>query len=340
MKPTLNWGVVGTGGIAVAFVDALRKSKRCRVVNVAGSSAEKAKAFSAQWGLPRASGSLQELLADPAVEAVYIASPHPFHEAQALAAIAAKKAVLCEKPLTVDIPSTERLIEAARRNGVFLMEAFMYRCHPLLREVVSRLKDGAIGRIRHVRASFGFRVPRDPSGRLFNLELGGGSILDVGGYPVSFARLVAGLIEGKPFAEPVQIQACGVIGPTGADELATALLTFSSGFTAEAVSATFHAVGTHTVVYGEEGRIELPDPWIPRGQRQGLESEFTVYRDGREPETVSIRTELATYGIEAELVADTLPATEVSWPAMSWADTLGNMRVMEAWRAQLGSKST
>lgn len=340
MKPTLDWGVVGTGGIAIAFVDALRRSKRCKVVNVVGSSAEKAQAFSAEWGLPRSSGSLDELLADPKVEAVYIASPHPMHEAQALASIRAKKAVLCEKPLSVDVASTERLIDAARQNGVFLMEAFMYRCHPLMREVASRLKDGAIGRIRHVRASFGFRVPRDPAGRLFNLALGGGSILDVGGYPVSFARLVAGIVEGKAFAEPVQVQACGVIGPTGADELATALLTFSSGFTAEAVSAVHHAVGTETVVYGEEGRLVLPDPWIPRGQRQGLETEFTVHRDGREPELVLIRTDVATYALEAELVADTLPATEVSWPAMSWADTLGNMRVMEAWRAQLGSKTT
>jgi predicted dehydrogenase len=229
------------------------------------------------------------------------------------------------------------VIEAARAQGVFLMEAFMYRCHPLLRQLIGRLKDGAIGRVVHVRAAFGFRVPRDPAGRLFNLELGGGSILDVGGYPVSFSRLVAGLIEGKPFAEPVKLQATGVIGPTGADELATALLTFSSGFTAECVSATVHQVGCNTVVYGEEGRIELPDPWIPRGNRQGLETEFTIYRDDREPETVSIKSELATYAIEAELVADSLPGTEAAWPAMSWADTLGNLRVMVAWRAALAA---
>ena len=93
-------------------------------------------------------------------------------------------------------------------------------------------------------------------------------------------------------------------------------------------------------MYGEEGRLELPDPWIPRGNRQGLETEFTVYRDGAEPETVSIKTEMATYALEAELVADTLPALEPAWPAMGWADTLGNMRVMENWMAALGSKTT
>jgi predicted dehydrogenase len=340
MKQTLKWGVVGTGGIALAFVDALRRSKRCQVVNVTGSSSEKARAFADKWQLPRSSGSLEQLLGDPEVEAVYIASPHPFHEKQALACIAAKKAVLCEKPLTVDVASAERVIASARQNGVLLMEAFMYRCHPLLRELVSRLQGGAIGKIRHVRAAFGFRVPRDPNGRLFKLELGGGSILDVGGYPVSFARLVAGIIESKPFVEPTRIQATGVIGPTGADELATALLTFPSGFSAEVVSATLHAVGTHTVVYGEDGRIELPDPWIPGGQRQGLETEFTVFRDGAEPEVIKFRTEMATYALEAEMVADTLPALEPAWPAMGWADTLGNMRVMEAWRAALGSTPT
>jgi predicted dehydrogenase len=335
MKQNLHWGVVGTGGIALAFVDALRRSSRCRAVNVVGSSPEKAQAFAKKWGLSRSSGSLAEMLADPTVEAVYIASPHPSHEAQALACIAANKAVLCEKPISVTAESGARVIEAARAQGVFLMEAYMYRCHPLLREVIGRLKDGAIGRISHVRAAFGFRVPRDPSGRLFNLALGGGSILDVGGYPVSFSRLIAGLIEGKPFAEPVKIQAVGVMGPTGADELATCLLSFASGFSAECVSATVHDVGCNTVVYGEDGRLELPNPWIPRGDRQGLETEYTIYRDGREPERVSVRTEMATYAIEAELVADSLPGTEAAWPAMTWADTLGNLRVMDAWRAAI-----
>ena len=127
----------------------------------------------------------------------------------------------------------------------------MYRCHPLLRELLALLKDGAIGAIRHVRADFGFRVPRMPEHRLFNLSLGGGSILDVGGYPVSFARLIAGLVEGTPFAEPTGLTANGLIGPTGADELASALLTFRSGLTASLTSAICHDVGTTAVVFGE-----------------------------------------------------------------------------------------
>jgi predicted dehydrogenase len=218
---------------------------------------------------------------------------------------------------------------------VFLMEAFMYRCHPVLRELLARLRDGAIGAIRHVRADFGFRAPRAPGHRLFNPALGGGSILDVGGYPVSFARLLAGVAEDRRFAEPTTLTANGVVGPTGVDELASAILTFASGLTASLTCAIGHEVGTAATVFGDGGRIELPDPWIPGGDRHGTASEFTIVRDGREAERVVVRTDLATYAIEAELVLDSLPALEAPWPAMSHADTLGNMRVLDGWQAAL-----
>jgi predicted dehydrogenase len=335
MKQTLAWGVIGTGGIAADFANALRASGRCRVVNVVGSSAEKGKAFAEKWSLPASSRTLDELLADPAVEAVYVATPHPAHEAQTLASIAAGKHVLCEKPMTIDAQGTARLIDAAKQRGVLLMEAFMYRCHPLIRELVARLRQGAIGKICHVRADFGFRVPRDPKGRLFDPKLGGGGILDVGGYPVSFARLLAGVVAGTPFEEPIKLQAVGHIGPMGSDEIAAALLTFSSGFTAEVACAVRFDLGTVASVFGEDGKIVLSDPWIPGHDRQGLESEFSIHRDGEKPETVLVRTEKATYALEAELFADTLPALEPAWPAVGLADTLGNMRVLDAWQAAL-----
>jgi predicted dehydrogenase len=235
----------------------------------------------------------------------------------------------------MDADATARVIAAARRHGVFLLEAFMYRGHPLLRGLLARLNEGAIGRIRHVRADFGFRAPRVPRHRLFNPSLGGGSILDVGGYPVSFARLIAGVVEGAPFTEPIELAANGVVGPTGVDELASANLIFASGMTASLTCAISHDVGTAAAIFGDEGRIELPDPWIPGGDRHGTASEFTIVRDGREPERVTVRTSLATYAIEAELVLDSLPALEAPWPAMSRADTLGNMRVLDGWQAAL-----
>jgi len=335
MKETLQWGVIGTGGIATAFANALTKSKRCRIVNVTGLTPELSRGFAAEWKIPATSATVDELLADKEVEAVYVATPHPFHEKMALAAIGAGKPVLCEKPLAMDAAASEKVIEAARKKGVFLMEGYMYRCHPLMRQLITQLQEGVIGNIRHVRADFAFRVPRDPEGRLFARSLGGGGILDVGGYVVSFARLMAGLVEGKPFAEPTKLTAAGVVGPHGADETATALLSFGSGFTAVVTAAVFHDAGTTAIVFGENGRIVLPDPWIPQGNRQGLETGYTIYRDGQPPETVAIKTDKATYAIEAELIADSLPGMEAAWPAMSWAETIGTMRVLDGWLAAI-----
>ena len=148
-------------------------------------------------------------------------------------------------------------------------------------------------------------------------------------------RLIAGLTEDKPFAEPTSIRATGILGPTGVDEHAAALLTFASGLTAEATCAVRYGVGTQTIVFGEEGKIFLPDPWLPGGKRQALESGFTIVRDGKDPETVTVKTEKPTYAIEAEVVADAIPNTEAAWPAMTWADSIGNMKAIDAWRAAI-----
>jgi len=331
----LQWGVIGTGAIANDFATALSASERCRIVNVT-SFPGLAQPFADKFAVPRATDSLDELLADPEVQAVYVATPHPLHEKLALAAIAAGKHVLVEKPMATSAEAAARIVEAAKRRGVFLMEAYMYRCHPLMTELVSRLRAGAIGQIRHVRADFGFRDPRNPKGRLFDPALAGGGILDVGGYPVSFARLIAGIATGKSIAEPKRISAAGQIGPTGVDEFAQATLVFDSGVTAELACAIRYDFGCAATVFGEEGRIRLDDAWLPGGKRQGLESHFTIERDGEPPKVVHVDIPRAIYALEAELVADALPATQAPWPAMTWDDTLANLRVMDQWRAALG----
>jgi predicted dehydrogenase len=335
IAPPLRWGVIGTGSIAADFCRALTHSTRCCVVNVAGSSPEKAQTFANTFGIGAWSVNVAHLLDDAAVDAVYIATPNPCHEQQSIASLEAGKSVLCEKPMTLDAVSAARVLAVAQVRDVFFMEAFMYRCHPLLRELEQRLQEGVIGRIRHVHAAFGFRAPRLPAHRLFNPALGGGSILDVGGYPVSFARLVAGIAEGVPFAEPLVMTANGVIGPTGVEEVANAVLVFPSGLTAAVTTAICHDIGTGAIVFGERGKIMLPNPWIPRGNRQGTISDMIIHRDGHDQDDVTVRTDLPTYAIEAEFVAASLPATEARWPAMSHADSLGNMRVLDMWRAAL-----
>jgi predicted dehydrogenase len=335
MRERLNWGVIGSGGIAADFTRALWLSERCRVVHVVGSSLDKARAFAKRYGVPACSNDLGDMLADEKVDAVYVATPHPLHEEQALACIAAGVPVLCEKPLAMNSEGARRVFDAANAAGVFVLEGYMYRCHPLIPELVKRLQRGAIGKVRHIRADFGFHTPRDPRSRLFDPKLGGGCILDVGGYPVSLARLVAGVALGAPQAEPISISAAGAIGPTGVDEFATALLTFAGEISALVTCAVSHEVGTTVVVYGEEGKIVMPNPWIPGGDRQALESELVVQRSGGEPASVRLRAPRPIYALEAELVADTLPDLQAQWPAMTWADSLGNMRVLDAWRQAL-----
>ena len=334
-QQNLQWGVIGTGAIANDFATALQGSERCRIVNVM-SFPGLAQPFADRFGVPRATDALDELLGDAEVRAVYVATPHPQHEKLALAAIAAGKHVLVEKPMATSAAAAARIIEAARQKRVFLMEAYMYRCHPLITKLISRLRAGVIGQIRHVRADFGFRDPRNPKGRLFDPEQAGGGLLDVGGYPVSFVRLIAGLAVGKPMAEPGKLTAVGQIGPTGVDEFAQATLSFESGVTAEIACGIRYDFGCGATIFGEEGRIKLDDAWLPGGKRQGLESHFTIERDGEAPRIVPVNIPRAIYALEAELVADTLPALEPLWPAMTWSDSVANLRVLDTWRAALG----
>ena len=306
-------------------------------MNVAGSSPAKARAFAERFGIAGWSEGVSQLLADPGVEAVYIATPHPSHEHQALTRIAAGKHVLCEKPLTLDEPSAARVLDAAKRQGVFVMEAFMYRCHPLLRELLALLKDGAIGAIRHVRADFGFRVPRMPEHRLFNLALGGGHprrrrlscllrTLDRGDrrrHAVRGAHRAHGQRSDRT-DRGRRARQRAVDLPLRIDR--------------QSDQRHLHDVGTTAVVFGEHGKIVLPDP--DSGQPATVHGQRAdVFRDGQDPEQVVVRTDQATYAIEAELVLDTLPAIEASWPAMSHADTLGNMRVLDASASGAGRKT-
>lgn len=336
----LRWGIIGTGAIAGDFATALHESAVCRVVSAAGSSPDKSRAFADRFKLPRCASSIDVLLADDQVDAVYIATPHPMHEQQALMCIDAGKAVLCEKPITIDSAGAERVINAARDKGVFLMEAYMYRCHPLMAEVLDKLKRGVIGAVRHVRADFGFYCQRNAGHRLFNPALAGGAILDVGGYPASFARLIAGVVADAPFDEPIEIQAAGTIGPTGVDELAIAQLRFATGLTAQLSTAIHHHLGTGAWVVGDLGVLHLPDPWIPQSNRHGRSSTYSITLNGQASEHFTVQTQLATYAIEAERVAAALPDAQAPWPAMGWDDTLGNMRLLDAWRQQVGVEVT
>jgi predicted dehydrogenase len=333
---TLHWGILGTGAIARTFSEGLETSRTGRLVAVASRAQAKADAFVAancSGRSVRSHGSYESLLADPNVHAVYISTPHPDHAQWAAKAAQAKKHVLCEKPLAVNHRQAAGIIDAARQNDVFLMEAFMYRCHPQTARVVELVRSKAIGDVKMIHAAFGFHAPFDPESRLYKNSLAGGGILDVGCYPVSMSRLIAGAATGKDFAEPIDVQGAGHLGQTGVDEYATATMRFPGDILATVATAVRLELENTVRISGTHGHIVVPTPWVPA--REGGVSEIHVHRTGREREVVKIETTQHLYAIEADVVANSIGRRQAPSPAMSWDDSLGNMKTLDAWRKAL-----
>jgi predicted dehydrogenase len=204
--------------------------------------------------------------------------------------------------------------------------------HPLTAALVGLLRSGAIGRPRLIRAAFGSAKPFDPASRQYDPALGGGGILDVGCYPVSIARLVAGAAANRPFAEPVGLTASGHLGRSGVDEWAVATLEFPGRLYAQLATGVAVAMDNTPRIDGEHGHVHVPSPWWCSG-REGGRGVITVQSRGETIEHV-VETADWLYAIEADAVARHLPGRQV--PAMSWDDTLGNMRTLDAWRAAIG----
>ena len=219
---SLSWGILGTGRIAGVFAQQLSQSKTGKLIAVGSRTQASADKFVAEYHVPRGHDTYGALLADSQVQAVYIATPHTLHAEWCIHAAEAGKHILCEKPLTLNHTEAISVVEAARKHNVFLMEAFMYRCHPQTAKLVELLREKVIGEVRIIHASFGFHRDFNPQVRLFKNALGGGGILDVGCYTVSMSRLVAGIATGKSFADPLEVHGCAHFAPTGVDTWATA----------------------------------------------------------------------------------------------------------------------
>ncbi len=329
----IGWGILGTGKIAERFAEQLGESESGRLAGVASRAAARATAFAQRHdngiGAVRAFGSYAELLDDPGIDAVYVATPHTEHLRLVVSAAEAGKHVLCEKPLAVNHAGVMLAVEAARRAGVYLAEGYMYRFHPQTERLVELVRSGAIGAVQHIEASFAVSIEL-PRQRLADPDLAGGAILDLGGYPVSMARLLAGAAVGEPFAEPVDFTAAGSVGETGVDEWATASLTFASGVTAHVTTGIKVADDNRVVVSGAGGRIVVSQPWLPDPEAG---STIDVFRVDGTHESIPVPG-AAQYALEADAVAAF--AGEGQAPAMGLADSLGNAAVLDRWRAALG----
>jgi predicted dehydrogenase len=329
---SLSWGILGTGRIAGVFAKQLSQSRTGKLAAVGSRSQAGADRFLAEFHAPRGYNTYDSLLADPQVQAVYIATPHPSHAEWCLKAAKAGKHILCEKPLTLNHTEASAVINAARKHDVFLMEAFMYRCHPQTAKLVDLIREKIIGDVRVIHASFGFHRDFNPEARLFKNALGGGGILDIGCYPVSISRLVAGVAMGKPFAEPVEVNGCGHFTPTGVDSWVVASLKFPGDILAALAASVEVQQEIVLRVYGSNGRILVPAPFAQIND--GATTKIVVQRKGEEPQETVVESSQPAYAIEADHVAAHIEQRQS--PAMSWDDSLGNMKALDQWRASVG----
>ncbi|WMT85777.1 aldo/keto reductase [Pelagibacterium sp. 26DY04] len=333
----VRWGILGPGTIARAFAGGLAHSQSGELVALGARNPAKPD-YAEHFPGARVHNGYDALLADPEIDAVYIATPHPQHAQWAIKATEAGKHVLCEKPMGLTAFEADAMFHAARKAGTFMGEAFMYRLHPMTEKIVDLVRSGEIGEVRAIKSSFGFAMPRfDPEHRMYANDLAGGGILDVGCYPVSMARLIAGAAAGKPFLEPETVSGIAHLGETGVDEWAAAVLKFPGGILAEVSCSVSLAQDNVLRILGTKGRIEVADFWFATGHKGGTAIIDIVRPDGtHEPVEVSEAGWLYAFEAEAASRAILAGQTQFAWPGMSWDDTLGNLGVLDKWRRTAG----
>ena len=322
---TVRWGILATGRIAGTFADAVATSDTAVLAAVGSRTRDAAERFVRDRAGVTPHRSYEALLGDAEVDAVYVATPHPQHAQWTIRALEAGKAVLCEKPMGVNHAQVMAMVEAAREHDAFLMEAFMYRAHPMTQRVVQTIREGAIGDVRHIEASFGFAAPFSAGSRLYRNDLAGGGIMDVGCYAVSMCRLIAR-------EEPEDVRAVANFAETGVDAWSAAVLRFPSGIVAQAATAVSVGLPNRVTISGSEGSIRIPSPWFC-ADADGHWG-FQIRRDA-EVEVVEGRS-APLYVHEVNAVSEALGKDARESPHMSWADSLGNARALDAWRESIG----
>lgn len=323
---TTRWAILGPGNIGGWFAGALPGSAHGTLHAVGSTHPGRAAAFAADHGA-KITGTYEEILGRDDVDAVYISTVHTTHAVLAIAALQAGKAVLCEKPVTTTAAELERVLQTAQACGLPFVEAYKHRFGPFARALDAAVADRVVGMPLHLVAAAGFTAG-ERTGRLFDPALGGGAILDVGGYPVALAVGLAAAAGVNP-ADLTVVASAGHIGDTGVDEHATATIT-TTGFTAE-VECAIDAELAHTAVLrGEDGLIDMPDGF---GSRSASAASFIVRADGGDRRVVLPTVD--PFAAEADAVSLALRNGRTEAPEVPWSHSRSIARLLEQWRAGL-----
>ena len=326
-----GWGILGPGGIARRFLNDLPRCEQARLAAVNSRSAERGAAFASEYNFAASYVKTADFLADPDVDIVYMATPHPLHLDLTMQCLEAGKAVLCEKPITVNAVQCREMIDCARRNKQFLMEGMWTRFFPVNRKIKQLLESGALGRITLMQIDFGFGQwsggkVSDPKARLFAPELAGGSLMDVGVYCVSYAAFLKG-------ENPAAVTSQATMVETGVDGMCSTLLKYKDGAQAMLVSSIVQSTRQLAVIYCEKGRIEVPDFWHPSQAK-------VYYNDAdREDEDIHIPFDqdgASGFHFEAETVMKCLDQGLIQSPEMTWDQSQAVMETLDEIRGCIG----
>ena len=322
MSKTYNWAILGCGKMARKFVNDLKILPNARLYAAASRSFENARDFASELGFEKAYGSYEEMVNDPAVDVVYIASPHSLHFEHALLCLNHRKAVLCEKALALNSREVKIMIEAARKNNVFLMEAFWTMFQPSFNKAIEIIRSKELGALKMVRADFAFNAEYNPEKRLYNVALGGGSLLDIGIYPVFMSLMALG--------KPSEIKTMASICPTGAEESIIMAFRYRGGELASLVSSFASHSSVQTEFSFEYGFLRL-------NRRFHTHTTLTYWKHPEEEKTISFEKGIGFgYDLEAAHVMECLDAGKIESNLMPWSLSLDLMEIMDNVRKDAG----
>ena len=330
---TFSWALVGPGRIAHRFAATVTAMPGVQLRAVLGRDPTRAAGFAASYvnadgSNPIVAESLRELLADPRVDGIYVATPHAQHGEWARPCLAAGKPVLCEKPLVPNLAQGQALVHLARERQVFLMEAVWTRFLPIYAVVARWLRDQAIGELRAIQSSFCFPAPFEPAGRLYDPALAGGALLDIGVYNLTVTRWVLQTALGA-CPEPLSIHAAGVLAPTGVDQRVTATLHFPGGLASQFVCGLDGSAENSLTIFGERGVIKLPTRFW-----QATDALLQRWDEPQQHMQEPFRVNGFEYEIEE--AQRCIRAGLGESPRMTHADTLATLGWMDEIRRQVG----
>lgn len=319
---TIKWGIIGAGKISSKFATALNAMEGTELAAVASRDQNRAKEFADRFHINKTYTSYEELVKDPEIDVIYIGTPHTEHKANAALCITNKKAVLCEKPFTLNQKDTQALIDLAKEHDVFLMEAMWTKFLPATKVVKKWIQDKIIGDVRYFQVSFGYHSEFNSNSRLFNPDLGGGALLDVGIYPISYVTYLMDRL-------PDHVTSNAYLGKSNVDEINVIAMRFNEGTVADLNSAISADTGNDAVIICDKGKIVVPNFWM-------ADSAQLYDEDGKLIDAFLLPFTANGYVYEAEEVNNCLREGRKESEVVPLKDTLNIMKIMDAIRSDWG----